>query len=197
MDIAKQALKRVGLDGAPVIDGAGRFMGTAARATLADKPDKGQTVSDFLDPGAPTVSESSRLDVALDSLTEAPWSWVPVLDDDRRIVGILSVSDVAHAYHQELIARAERASEVDDIDRGSQVVITADSPLAGLTLRSARLPKGLLITSVSRADKVLVPNGDTVLVVGDRLSILGDGRGVRALAQRVPSGIRSSWSTKH
>ena len=160
-DIAQQALKRAGLNGAPVVDGAGRFMGTAARATLAEKGDQGQMISDFVDTGAPAVSESSRLDVALDSLTEAPLSWVPVLDDDRRVVGILSISDVVHAYHQELLASAQRVSELGAMTATSQVTITAESLIVGKTLRSAGLPKGLLITSITRGDHVLVPNGDT------------------------------------
>ena len=46
---------------------------------------------DLVDAGAPTVSATSRLDVALESLTEAPESWVPVLDNERRVVG--------HAVH--------------------------------------------------------------------------------------------------
>ena len=50
--------------------------------------------------------------MAFESLTEAPLSWVPVLDEDRRVVGTLSTSDVANAYRQELIASAERATEV-------------------------------------------------------------------------------------
>ena len=189
VDIARQKLHRLGLEGAPVVDNGERFIGTVDLRAI-DGVNNHQMVGDHVDPGAPTASVSSTLEVALESLTETPFSWVPVLDDDRRIVGTLSSSDVANAYRQELIASAERATEVDELTGASQVVIAADSPLAGLTLRSARLPKGLLITSVSRADKVLVPNGDTVLVVGDRLSILGDGRGVRALAQP-----RSVWNS--
>ena len=191
-DIAEQALKRVGLDGAPVIDGAGRFMGTAARATLADKRDKGQTVSDFLDPGAPAVSESSRLDVALDSLTEAPSSWVPVLDDDRRVVGILSVSDVVRAYHQELLAGAQRVSELGAITGSLQVTITSESHIVGKALRSAGLRKGLLITSLTRGDHVLVPDGDTVFDVGDRLSVLGRPGDLEDFGQAVPLGTQPS-----
>ena len=191
-DIARRKLGRLGLEGAPVADHAGRFIGTMD-LTTRDEGNEQQMVSDCVDPAAPAISAASTLDVALESLTEAPLSWVPVLDEDRRIVGTLSTSDVANAYRQELIASAERATEVGALTAVSQVVIAADSPLAGHTLRSAGLPKGLLITSVSRADQVLVPNGDTVLVVGDRLSILGQGLGI----ELVPPGIRSSSSTKH
>jgi chloride channel protein, CIC family len=111
-DTVRQALEHADLNGAPVVDGAGRFMGTTALAMLDETSDHHKMVDDFVDPGAPAVSESSRLDVALDSLTEAPLSWVPVLDDDRRVVGTLSVSDVVHAYRQELAASAERLSEL-------------------------------------------------------------------------------------
>jgi CIC family chloride channel protein len=68
--------------------------------------------ADLADAGAPTVAANSRLDVALESLTEAPLSWVPVLDGERRVVGTLSISDVVRAYRQELAASAERMSEL-------------------------------------------------------------------------------------
>ena len=196
-DIASRALKRAGLDSAPVVDGAGRFMGTAARETLAEKGENGQVVSDFVDPGAPAVSESSRLDVALDALTEAPLSWVPVLDNDRRVVGILSVSDVVHAYHQELLTGAQRLSDLGAITGTSQVTITAESLIVGKTLRSARLPKGLLVTSLTRRDHVLVPDGDTVFDVGDRLSVLGRPGDLEDFGQAVPHGAQASQPTRH
>ena len=52
----------------------------------------------------PTVAASSRLDVALESLTAAPQSWVTVLDNERRVVGTLSISDMVRAYRQELVS---------------------------------------------------------------------------------------------
>ena len=50
--------------------------------------------------------------MALESLTEASQSWVPVLDDELRVVGTLSVSDLVRAYRQELMTGAERMSEL-------------------------------------------------------------------------------------
>ncbi len=54
-------------------------------------------------PELPPSQPPSRLDVALESLTAAPQSWVPVLDDERRVVGTLSISDVVRAYRHELM----------------------------------------------------------------------------------------------
>ena len=123
----------------------------------------------------PPSRSSSRLDVALESLTAAPQSWVPVLDDERRVVGTLSVSDVVRAYRQELVTSAERMSDLGVMTGAAQVTVTADSPVAGRTLRSAGLPPGLLVTSISRGDRVFFPTGDTTLEVGDHLTVIGQG----------------------
>jgi CBS domain-containing protein len=170
---ARAALERVDLNGAPVVDGAKRFTGTVARLALTASGADRRSLAEIVDAGAPVVSASSRLDVALESLTEAPLSWVAVLDDDRRVVGTLSVSDMVRAYRQELVGSAERVSGLGARAGVSLVTIGDDSPMCGKTLRQAGLPKGLLITAVSRGDRAFVPDGDTVLTEGDQLSVLG------------------------
>jgi CIC family chloride channel protein len=168
----KDAMDRAGLNGAPLVDGDGRFEGTVSLEVLAANLER-RAVSDLADAGAPTVSASSRLDVALESLTEAPLSWVPVLDGERRVVGTLSISDVVRAYRQELVASAERVSELGPMTGASRVTLSAASTLTGKVLRRSGLPKGLLITSITRGDKSFVPNGDTVFAGGDHLFVLG------------------------
>jgi CBS domain-containing protein len=171
-DAVTKALDHFGLNGAPVVDGDGRFEGTLYGSALTSKGEQG-ALSDLIDAGAPTVSAANRLDVALESLTEAPFSWAPVLDDERRVVGTLSISDVVRAYRQELAASAERVSELGVMTGATRVTISADSTIAGKVLRHAGLPKGLLITSISRGDQIFVPNGDTTFVTGDHVFALG------------------------
>jgi len=171
----RRALVDASLSGAPVVDAAGRLEGTIARSSLKESADGQHGLGDLVDAGAPTVSDSSRLDVALESITAAPQSWVPVLDDERRVVGTLSVSDVVRAYRQELVSSAERMSDLGAMTGAAQVTITSASPMVGKTLRQARLPAGLLITSISRGDRVFFPTGDTMLEVGDRLTAIGQG----------------------
>ncbi len=84
-------------------------------------------------------------------------------DDERRVVGTLSVSDVVRAYRQELVSSAERMSDLGAMTGAAQVTIISTSPMVGKTLRQAGLPAGLLITSISRGDKVFFPTGDTKL----------------------------------
>jgi CBS domain-containing protein len=169
---AKDAMERAGLNGAPVVDGADRYEGTVSVVALTSNVGH-QSLSDLSDAGAPTVSANSRLDVALESLTEAPLSWVSVLDGERRVVGTLSISDVVRAYRHELVASAERVSQLGDMTGASRVTISAHSALAGKILRKAGLPKGLLITSITRGEHTFVPNGDTAFAAGDHLIVLG------------------------
>jgi uncharacterized transporter YbjL len=111
-----------------------------------------------------------------------------VLDDDRRVVGTLSVSDIVRAYRQELAGSAERMSGLGAIAGVSLVTISGDSPISGKTLRQAGLAKGLLITSITRGDRVFVPNGDTELTGGDQLSVLGQTADLANIGQVEPFG---------
>jgi CIC family chloride channel protein len=175
IDSVRRALDRSGVDGAPVIDENGRLEGTIRRSNVDTSREHHRGLGDLVDAGVPTVSASSRLDVALESLTEAPQSWIPVLDKERRVVGTLSISDVVRAYREELVTSAERISELGVTTGAAQVTVTADSPIAGRTLRRAHLPAGLLITSISRDDAVFLPTGDSTLEVGDHLTVIGQG----------------------
>jgi uncharacterized transporter YbjL len=118
------------------------------------------------------VSVTSHLDVALESLTAAPMSWAPVLDEDRHVVGTLSFSDVVRAYRRELAISAERMAQLGGSGDAFEMKIDHGSQLAGTSVRQAGLPRGILITSIRRGDTVLVPNGDTLLEVGDCLALL-------------------------
>lgn len=130
-------------------------------------------MGELVDSGAPTVAESSRLDVALESLTASPQAWVPVLDTERRVVGTLSISDVVQAYRRELLTSAERMGDLGVTTGAAHVTVTTDSPVAGRSLRHARLPAGLLVSSVARGEVVFFPTGDTTIEVGDRLTVIG------------------------
>jgi Trk K+ transport system NAD-binding subunit len=60
--------------------------------------------------------------------------------------------------------------------------------MSGKPLRQAALPKGVLITSVTRGDRVFVPNGDTELIGGDQLSVLGQTADLGNIGQVEPLG---------
>ena len=125
----------------------------------------------FVDASAPTVAGSAHLDVALDALTSAPQHWVPVLDDDRTVIGTIAISDLVRGYRVGLLASLR---QVDDAAAGShEIEIETGSALVGCPLRSADLPEGVVVTSIQRNRDLVVPVGDTVLRAGDRLGVVG------------------------
>ena len=56
-------------------------------------------------------------------------------------------------------------------------------PLVGRALRDVALPPGVLVALVHREGQIAVPGGATVLEAGDRLTIIGEAAGIRALTE--------------
>ena len=63
----------------------------------------------------------------------------------------------------------------------------ASSALIGRPLREIDLPKGSLIALIHRGLAILVPQGDTILREGDRLSVVGDPEAIREISARYGS----------
>lgn len=53
-----------------------------------------------------------------------------------------------------------------------EAIIPPGSSLAGTNLLSLHLPRGVLVVQIQRENQVIIPSGDTVLQVGDRLFVL-------------------------
>ena len=58
------------------------------------------------------------------------------------------------------------------------------SDLIGLRLRELALPDGTLIVTIRRGDESVIPRGDTALLDGDRLTVIGQPEGISALRER-------------
>ena len=48
-------------------------------------------------------------------------------------------------------------------------------------LKEVKIPEGSLIAIIRREGKTIVPRGSTVLMNGDRLTIIGDREGIQKL----------------
>lgn len=54
-----------------------------------------------------------------------------------------------------------------------QIRLTEDSPILGKKLKSVKLPKEVLIGTVTRNDQVIIPDGTTVFAKDDKITLLG------------------------
>jgi H+/Cl- antiporter ClcA len=194
-DEVRSALEGAKVSGAPVVDTEGRFVGTVAKARLEAPHGHGRLAGDLADAGVPTVSVSTHLDSALESLTEAASSWVAVLNPDRRVVGTLSISDLLGAYRRELLASVARVSELGTNSGTFELQVAPDSPTVGRRLRDLGLQKKALITSIVRGDEVVLPSGRTVLRAGDLLSLVGDPAGLDRIGMVVSPRAAGRFDT--
>ena len=55
-----------------------------------------------------------------------------------------------------------------------EITLTEESLLHGNTLKEVKLPEGMLVMMIKRADRFIVPNGTVELKAGDRLLIISD-----------------------
>jgi uncharacterized transporter YbjL len=72
-------------------------------------------------------------------------------------------------------------------DRFLSLVVQAGTKtesLNGRALRDLRMPEGSLIALIWRRGQSIVPRGATELQEGDRLTIIGEPRGLQALAEK-------------
>jgi uncharacterized transporter YbjL len=56
--------------------------------------------------------------------------------------------------------------------------------LIGHALKDLRMPEGSLVALIRRYGRIIVPRGGTVLMEGDRLTVIGDAAGLREMIKR-------------
>ncbi|MFC4605598.1 CBS domain-containing protein [Rhodococcus kronopolitis] len=171
---AAERIRVAAVPGAPVVDGAGRFVGTVARTDLDGLPadEAAGPLARRVDASAPTVGIAGDLDQALDAMSDRV-RWVSVLDEGRRVRGIVAVRDLVHGYRTEVQAEERRVSNVGSHVDVLEARVGAGAPVLGRPLGQGVLPGGCLVLAVQRGDAVLPGTASVVLRVGDVVTVLG------------------------
>ncbi len=168
---ATTAMTDAGVTEAPGLDEEGRFRGVVTQQRLLDAGPS-TTVGAVLDTVVLPVQQSQQCDVALETLTTTPTSWVPVVDSDRRVVGTLAVSDMVRSYRRALQGSLQQVAGLGGATGIFEAVVAEHAPLDGRALREAAVPRGVIVTSIERGRTVVLPQGATVVQAGDRLVML-------------------------
>jgi len=174
---AAQALSEQHLPGAPVVDEQGRFVGVLDAAQL-DQAEPQTPVGRLCDRQAVTTAPETKAALAAASLVSAGRNWLPVLDRQRRVLGILTAADLVRASRQVVLQSLRRTAQAGPAAATLDVQVAQDSPLVGRSLAEAGLPPGVVLVAVGRGPEVVLPDGRTVLAEGDLVSLL------------VPAGLR-------
>jgi H+/Cl- antiporter ClcA len=160
---------------APLVDPQGHYVGVVTMEAL--QKGSGDTnaldVEGLVEPTFAPIHESVHLDIVLETLTSTPQTWAAVIDDERRVVGTIAISDIVRNYRRTMQANLRRVAELGGSTGVSEITVTSNSPLVDVALRSTSIPRGALITAIERGRDVIRPTGATVIKSGDRLMVLG------------------------
>jgi len=176
LSAALAALRQAQVPGAPVVDGQEIYLGTVSAQQLEDRPgqDADVPIGQLVDATAPTVAGSARLDIALESITQAGGHWVTVTDGARHVLGVLTFSDLIAGYHSALDSNIGTMAQVSGHTMALEERLGAGSPLLGRPLRDLDLPPGCIVVTVLRGDDLAFATGATVLQAGDVVSSLAE-----------------------
>lgn len=101
---------------------------------------------------------------------------IPVVDpaNPKRVIGVLESDGIFRAYSDVVVQRAELMSrlEQEETARGTvqiRFTVPTRSPASGKKIRELDIPDGVVLTSIERRGKTVLPEGDTVLQGGDRV----------------------------
>jgi H+/Cl- antiporter ClcA len=160
--------------GAPVTAENGHLHGTVSREVLhsAAQQDPRQPVGPLAEPDGGTVPVDATLEAVAETLATSVTGWVPVLDDRRRVVGIVATTDLIRGFRMALRSTLRRLHRSL---RGTvlvEVPVAAGSSVVGRPVRELDLPEGTVLVSVQSRAHLTFPHGDSVLAAGEVVSAL-------------------------
>ena len=164
---ARTAMKAAGVAAAPIVLGDGTYLG--AFTPDASNDDK-TSISRLVSVTHPEVPTDSMLDAAADVFATDHVAWVPVLDADRKLSGIVTIAGLVDAYRGALDLSVTSLGDVLGTARLVDGTVRINSPLAGQKISA--LPHGAAVISLERNGVPLMPKPGLALKIGDTLSIL-------------------------
>jgi CIC family chloride channel protein len=168
---ANDRLVELGLTGAPVTDRDHVFRGSVD-VDLVARADPEENVRSLADGNVSAVPKAGTLDAVVEVFATDHVTWVPVLDPERRIVGIVGTADLIAAYRHSL---AGSLRSLRSVFPGSILVeeeVRSGSALTGRTIAAARLPAGTVVVAIQRGEQLIFPEPSTKIREGDVLSAL-------------------------
>jgi len=167
-------MEAAGLVEAVVVEADNTLVGLITSRSLARAAgEQGATAGTA---AVPTLSIESdeTLDTALGLLAHHGVHRLPVVDSDTPLcpAGMLSTADIARAYAAHSGGEARRLGLLTPGTTLRAVTIADGERAAGRAVSDLGLPPHTLIVSIERNGATLIPQGGTVLVAGDALTVL-------------------------
>jgi H+/Cl- antiporter ClcA/CBS domain-containing protein len=168
---AQARLLELGLSGAPVGNQDRVFQGSVDVERVAEADPEIQ-VRSIAEGGVSPVPVDATLDAVVEVFATDHVAWVPVLDAERRIIGIVGTSDLIRAYRHSLSASLR---SLRTIFAGSVLLeeeVRATSEAGGRAVGDGRWPNGTVVVAIQRGGQLIFPEASTRIREGDVVSAL-------------------------
>ncbi|MDQ2786059.1 MAG: TrkA C-terminal domain-containing protein, partial [Chloroflexota bacterium] len=100
--------------------------------------------------------------------------WMPVVDAEHRVLGVVTAANITAAYRDALTSGVRRLDALAADTALLETIVTPGARIANMTLADARLPTGTLVVAIRRDGVAIVPRGNTEMRPGDVVTIVVD-----------------------
>lgn len=138
------------------------------------------TVGDMASRDLITICPEDEMAVALERMRPKDLGILPVIDrgNPRKLIGVIRRRDIVRAYHlssirkMDIKARVAQAKLVSHSgNRFAEYEAQFGSMADGQPLAVLPLPKGCVVVSILRDQRLMIPRGNTVMQAGDKLTV--------------------------
>ncbi|MEE8331995.1 MAG: chloride channel protein [Acidimicrobiia bacterium] len=183
LDEVQETLDRIRHHGLPVTED-GRLVGivTVTDILRLGGPSESVMARDAMTPDPTTVNPNSPVSLAMERMAVLGVGRLPVVaaDDPEHLLGMFRREDAVRAYHHALssevnaeMGRQRLRARVGTGAEFFSFLISEGSIAAGRALREVAWPDGCTLVSVQRGRQLMVPEGSTMLRVGDVITAFG------------------------
>jgi H+/Cl- antiporter ClcA len=191
---AHERLTALAVTGAPVVDGEDVFIGSVETERLTEG-EADAVVRSATDGRMPAVPIDSTLDAVVEIFATEHVSWVPVLDPDRRVIGIVGTADLIQAYRHSLASSLRSLRSIFSGSIFIEGTVQPASSVQGRTVGDADWPGGAVVIAIQRGDQLIFPEPSTEIHADDQLSVLvprnREDRLLALLGERTPRELES------
>lgn len=184
---ARERLLAFGLAGAPITDGDDVFRGTVGIDAVTDAAPE-TPLHSIADAGVPAVPVDATLDAAVEVFAAEHVSWIPVLDEERRVVGTVGTGDLIGAYRRSLSSSLQALRSIFPGSILIEEEVGPDSTARGHTLAEVSWPPGTVVVAIQRGEQLIFPESTTPIAEGDILSMLVPDRSEGRLRDELGGG---------
>lgn len=127
-----------------------------------------------------TVSPEDEMSLALERMRPRDLGILPVIDrrNPHKLIGVIRRRDIVRAYHlssirkMDIKARVAQAKLISHSgNRFAEYQVEPGSMADGQPLAVLPLPKGCIVVSILREERLMIPRGNTVMQAGDKLTM--------------------------